>query len=758
MALVEDPPAVPLLLPPGSMGEPPTDESVVSPMVGVESHPTPSSRAAYSLDSLIAGWNEDHIQSTSVDVHDPSVALIDPTINMDIWSWPWLHEKAFLPCDPRPEGFAMTNLFPDIIAEPKVLAEGAYMQECQPGGEMLITSFEENLGSSLNNEHVHQSAAAPIPTGLSTPVEETQSVRYQKIDQMLAFSGQEGHAASGQRRIAFWSSMSPVIASTFAMIARFHPDSCDPPNVFRECEKLYFDHFYRLWPLISRQSRDPSHLHPYLYLTIVSIGAMYGDTSFNDFGTMLHKSLCKRLVNPVELCLDDADGSDFLWLAQSRLLMQVTTLYFGQTKAFTYAQHLGMLLISQARKMNLFSGSYCRKRNTQFMLARRESHSDDELLSLWLDGQARRWLAFGIFRGDAFLSILLNTRPLISLDEIDIEFPYCEVAWASPKMRARQALDIIEHDRTPSKHIIASDIHRILVDRDELLPPLEPLAHELSLFGLQEHLWRFSHDDNLLERLTGHQNFAEFWDSPSDRSKDSRKRKHGSAAPETSSLDVVTRQMLDLITECDRLKSALLKWERALQAVKSFSRTDQDRNFVLSSLILYHIGYMRLLAPIEVVHQLQYQANTKQAPDQTQVLTVMAWANSPQARLAIRRVDSLCSLLAREARVPIEKRCKVNLLAFIGLHHASALLWAYFSCSRTSNEPPGRMMGLRFGMDPHSRDTDAEDEQEECPSLQTVLQHIIDLCRSLNPAGWSTFVDATRMLTTKEFPLPGTTI
>jgi hypothetical protein len=112
-------------------------------------------------------------------------------------------------------------------------------------------------------------------------------------------------------------------------------------------------HFAPLWPLLGMQNFDMDLLHPLLYLTLSSIGAMYSGLKECHFGQMMHECVRKKLL-AVAFEIEDLDD-DFLWLGQARLLTQVAALYFGQKRAFSYAQHLGSVLAAQARRMDLFS-------------------------------------------------------------------------------------------------------------------------------------------------------------------------------------------------------------------------------------------------------------------------------------------------------------------------------------------------------------------------------------------------------------------
>jgi hypothetical protein len=217
---------------------------------------------------------------------------------------------------------------------------------------------------------------------------------------------------------------------------------------------------------------------------------------------------------------------------------------------------------------------------------------------------------------------------------------------------------------------------------------------------------------------------------------------------ETESLDALSRRMDDLLADRKRLLHALGKWEGALPVVKTFSRTEQDRSFILSSLILYHIGYMRLLAPIEKVHQVQYHIMNRRPVDDAMIQKIVQWAHSPQAELTMSRVGSVWSLLDKESCRAASSRSKVNILAFIGLHHGAALLWAFVGCRRDKAE--SEWLSL-LGFDDSFR---LPVDHEGCGESR-VLQPFIDQYGRIDPAGWSSFVEPMKVMARNEFPYAG---
>lgn len=537
-------------------------------------------------------------------------------------------------------------------------------------------------------------------------------------------------------------------------------------SILQHFVDLYFKHFGPLWPLLSMQNLQVDHLHPMLYLVLTSIGAMYGGAASCNYGTMIHNHVRSQLTSAIEL--EDLE-SDFTWLAQARLLTQVAALYFGQPNAFSYAQHLGALLVAQARRMDLFSAARAESSTAKFQQLSGSS-ADSHRLAIWLDLEARRRLAFGIFRGDTYTSVLLHVKPLVCMEEIDLELPSCDAVWRAEKMSPQVCLHMIEHDRSPSRGIMASDIYRVALDSDEPLPPLDPAGHELLLFGLQWPVWRFSRDQKLFERLTGEerdcvkqqQDLAESPQSTTislatgNSSLGNKLSKIRSATTtirlEADRLDRSSRRMTDLAFGYRRLIAAFHKWEEGLSLVKNFVHTDGDRSSLLSSLILYHLSFLRLHAPVEDLFQIHYQLADNRKLEESLIQSVRKWANSPQARLAAERACRIWSLITAESRrAQKSHHVRFNLLAFTGLHHGAVLLWSYAGARDLANDMQNGVAPLSLEMadDPSSRMLVTQAESS------SILKSFVRLYDLISPARWSSFAQAAGRMSNQSFPSLG---
>jgi hypothetical protein len=731
--------------------------------------------------------------------------LWDATFDQ-VMPWPWLHENQFLSRDE-------SDLLDSNISQ-QLSFSGEHMPD------LHLAAFQTSAAQNKNNDKEqnsiyaqaqHQvngvgsysseyfapatpttSIALPagpcVPALLSPPSQdentnarspEESSARKQRAVESLISLAVQAAKVVGVKPVTYpkpahlWSHATQDLSAFFHIELQpgYEHGTTTTEAILQHFVKLYSEHFHQLWPLLPRRTLESGAMHPLLYLVLASIGAMYMGGSGSEYGTLLHNAVRQRLVQPMDI--DDPDDS-LVWLAQARLLIQVAALYFGQPRAFSYAQHLGTLLIAQSRRMHLFSETNHQKQLLQLKKMRGVA-PDTLCLDLWLSIEERRRLAFGIFRGDTFTSVLLNTKPLLSLEEIDLEFPTCNSIFnGGADLQPRLALDIIEHHRSPNQDMRASDIFHVLLERDEILPPLEPVAHEILLFGLQSHVWRFSYDRQLLERLTAGTGadlgvgagFSETHEGDPHGSEDfllfdflrypSRKRRRDTFTSNAESLDNQSYRMADLVSEQQRLMAAMAKWERALPLAKSFARNEEDRSYLLSSLILYHLSFMRLHAPVDDVHQIHYRLANKQSVPQDVLDNVLAWKRSARARIAVKRVHSVCSLITQESQRD-QKRSQLNFNAYVGLHHGAGILWAYHAA--TDQEEIDMHMSASGSSDSSSMHHDeglaTAFRLHNKVKIADLLHKIEDLFHAMSPARWSSFAEVVHALTTLAFPALG---
>ncbi|KAM0385637.1 hypothetical protein ACHAPY_000174 [Fusarium culmorum] len=665
----------------------------------------------------------------------------ESTSGTDTAFWPWLHEGLFLSDDSLGLLDVLGSTDDAFVGDPFAfpgftLGDNSHAQDYSQSDWMVMPpTVLTPIGIQPPAPSFARLCRPTAGPGAHTPPREgggadATALKQRAVDELVSLASQYQSSSLDPSVSGFWSRATSDLVTAFDFSSDLDASSTTPLRRTTEALdhfiKLYMDHFLPLWPMLPHRTLINRNLHPVLYLVLTSIGAMYLGPVGAQYGAMMHNAIRRHLVMFLEV---DIVQDSLLWLAQARLLTQVAALYFGQPRAFSYAQHLGTLLTSQARRMCIFSGSVHKQRVNQFQRSK-GLMKDEERFELWLAIEERRRLAFGIFRGGIYTSVLLNTKPLIGLDEIDLEFPCCDAVWNGHQdMDPRVSLEMIEHDFTPSRNMRASDIYSILLERGEALPPLEPGAHELLLFGVQPLIWRFSYDRQIAQNLG-----AEFdlerveIDDGDGQSPPKKRRRRDTFTSEADSLNARSYEMSDLIDERQRLMAALSKWEAGLTLAKSFARTEQDRSYLLSGLILYHLSFLRLYAPIEDLHQIHYRISDRRSIPKDLITMAKDWKSTSKARLALDKVRTIWMLITQQFQLERE-RSKFNFNAFIGLHHGAAVLWAY-------NGTQAKIDGM--GQGNYQVSVASKENQENITEL---LKSFLELFHKVSPAKWSNFAD-----------------
>ena len=400
-------------------------------------------------------------------------------------------------------------------------------------------------------------------------------------------------------------------------------------------------------------------------------------------------------------------------------------------------QHLGAILVAQARRLNLFQ-------LPKPALGRAKSSSDhatDSELLRWRQMEARIRLAFGIVRADVFTSVLLNTRPLVSHDEVELPLPCSDSLWRNEDSLSKEEyLVSIRAERKSSSQMLYCDLMKIFLERQESKPVLEAAGYELCLFGLQAAVWQFAHGQHVFERLTGVD-----WQNLS-RSIPSARPDRGTIGNDESSgvdslsglaadlgssssrlglmaqasgthldqslgdpdsLGRVYRLMNDMKADRARVEGALESCFQGFLAVRRLASTTQHRETLMSTMLLLHMSYMQLNTPLQQLHHISYRAANNHTVNKEILKSVQAWARSDAASRAAQEATAICEMIHLEQKRPSERRARFNFLAFVSVHHAAVVLWT-ISELRSNNEPSTPRRGEHyptFETGLHKRDT-----------------------------------------------------
>ena len=368
------------------------------------------------------------------------------------------------------------------------------------------------------------------------------------------------------------------------------------------------------------------------------------------------------------------------------------------------------------------------------------SHRPDPALtaaerSKWKLAESERRLAFGIMRADVFTSVLLNTRPLLSPEEIQLTLPRHDDVWHN--VRRLQFQHLLTTQMMEEQSICRqpfSDVVRIALDRKEILPELPPIGYELLLFGLQESVWRFTHDTNLFRRLAG---------SVQSRAGQSCDDDHDLGTQDTSyddHLGLPPRQMDEFCSDLDRLRHGLKTWKQGFDRARLSIHFNPCRDTVMSCLLLFHLSMLRLSAPLKDLHQVSYATFERCAQDRPTIDRVQEWSATTSAVNALHHARNIWSMVELETQRRVEARARFNFLAFCSLHHAVAVLWAISELRPTT-----------FALANEQRQSfDMNDPGIDVP--ERVFAECAHLFNRLSPLGGSSFGHAALRLSKCRFP------
>lgn len=675
-------------------------------------------------------------ESTSIDpsINEPNVSDMNGLEFADLspgqmTAWPWLHEDLFLQQnwiglpDYGPDfldgsGLTQANLAATFLESEQGASNAGFDQDIRHSGMHTLTpreafhatvmgskqAYNAQSSSQMDSNPVFTRSNSRLPGSMasfaaqdstaanSRQNDQVTSMQTTVLSELIAYARQASlEPPSRGGHATYWYSMSMRVREAFNMYSAESPNA-SAIHCLDHLVHLYWENFWALWPMISAYSFDTNNISPVLYLAISSIGAMYGGQKASHFGVLLHEALRELLCEPM-LTSDESESSS-LSLAQARLLTQVAALYFGQKRAFTFAQYLGAVLIAQTRRMDLFNPTRHQRELSHVPLSTQESPENSKWLARWLVAEARKRLAYGILRAEVYTSIILNARPMLCAEEISLELPCSNYLWLTRFTSDSHFVAAIRQDATSriSEGLPFSDVVKITMERNESTLPLSVVSQELLIFGLQEHVWKTCHDPDTIRRLVGSElDLSEMWngldESPyiQDRPNSShsgpahRNRSLSTNAPAyslESRLSNRNRQMAELRHDHINTASALYNWRQLISAGHG-QLTRSDRTSIMSGLLLFHISFLRMFAPIEKLHHISYRIGSSTGPEREIVRAVWSWSQIEHAKIAVQHACIIWSLLFQECSQPEDSRACFNFLAVLGLHHSSVVIWTF---------------------------------------------------------------------------------
>ena len=478
---------------------------------------------------------------------------------------------------------------------------------------------------------------------------------------------------SKEDRLEFWEAAAYKIELGFGLVS-LAPAGMHVLDYFL---KRFFDDYYPICPLLLQLDCGPHSLPNHLYLTIVGIGAGYA----GEIGAEFHRQILRSLrIHLTRATFEQELPQEALQpLCQSLTYIQSAILHFGHTTAFPYLQQLASLTASLARKLDLFNEPT--NRPTQASTSTRPAA---ESRTVQKPVEVRRQLAFTLLKFEVFNSLLLDSRPAISYEEINLCTPISRGEWL--KSIPGEAPETQEGIGESSRYFY-SNLVSISMDRDEQYPSLRPSELEAVLFGIQPHVWRFSYGrlsamrpalDLSLDKL----------DLEGDANSDEIVNDHHDL-PGFSH-----RWMRDLRLEHSRLVAALVKWQSAFNTSVRPEDAFQHRDSLLASRLLYNVSLMKLGSNLPVMHQIALSCINDKTPQEDFIKSVYKWASSKVARVAVQHACSTWSLVAVELSRTDLYRANFNILTQVALLNAAVIIWAY--AGTQNGAQPRTLLGSLF--------------------------------------------------------------
>lgn len=244
----------------------------------------------------------------------------------------------------------------------------------------------------------------------------------------------------------------------------------------------FFNNFHALWPITWRQGFEYDDVEPLLYLTMTSIGAMHANSSrAKAYGLEMLHALQPRLLNACLTCPRDEAKMDAAF--EALLLIEITSLYIGTSRDLEYIRQASEVLVAHARRIILFEESVPFPQSVD-SLTYNSSHGAGYELGEWIKRERRRRLVFGFYRCEIFSSILRDTRPVMSFEELKLQPPCKHESWTYVGSAWREKL-LVASQEAADKKLIYSDLVRMAAYEEDgkSLPCPSTAIQDFLLYG-----------------------------------------------------------------------------------------------------------------------------------------------------------------------------------------------------------------------------------------------------------------------------------
>ncbi|KAL9087064.1 MAG: hypothetical protein Q9159_003828 [Coniocarpon cinnabarinum] len=679
------------------------------------------------------------------------LSLTAGPMDIDASSWPWLYEQMYMSNETAWPGNATS--VPRLSQSPAsdnsgVHSHGQYPHG-QPPQDALMQDFVDQgpapplaNGSQFATQldkappmldatnrvrpiYPPEPSAAELPANATEPNIDPVSKREKVLDHVVKTSLEYAKRPT----LGIWNKKQTSI--DISTVFDFDLSLTAPSLFLEHLVRLYFEHFYLLWPFLHRETLETIHRDsPYLYLTLSMIGAAFAGECAWPYHLMLLNTLREQLL---PACFSEGMPHHQLeYLSGSLMLLKISYMYFGHSRALSTTQMISGALVYLVRRMDLF-GNASLSGQVPFEPKHRIGSRQ------WLRSENRKHLAIGMMALESDVSILFGTRPLVSAEEFGISLPCPAEIWvASDPEKVASAYTENDQRRYP----LFSQLVHLALDVNEPLPVQEPYAMMMIAHGFQAQVWRYSYEYGFCtqQRVTVEANL--------DSRADGEKKSEDGQTVATDlhrQLNQPARSMKLFWDGREALVQALKRWRQALVSDLPPEKAATQRYALLGAHVLFHLSFMRLLAPLSAIHRLFLDTSQGNAKPFTMQI-VRKWISSEHAPKALHHALNTRALLYFELQRSKDQRAKFNILPQFGLFHGAAILWA-LSGSRT--DTPLAIY------DPMSR----KDIQIQHGTAKKLLQNFAKLLHmiGLQWNGMSSLVAAVRDMAEVEFPRDETT-
>lgn len=252
---------------------------------------------------------------------------------------------------------------------------------------------------------------------------------------------------------------------------------------------LFFTRFNSVYPLIHMSTFDPSEVDTLLLISVLLLGATYGEKDAHQLAVCIHD-----VLRPQIFANAGFSAQPELWVLQTILLVEC----FGKSRA-GQKQH-DMSHLFHGLLINLIRRSDCQSIRTPTL----EEATDylDEDWHMWCDAEQKKRLAFLCFMWDTQHAVLFCQSLCMSAFELRSHLPCDQALWEAESAESWHQL----REKQPTPPLFLSCLKMYLHPNTTSVPKhLNFFSRSLLLHGLMSIAWDMQRrDQTSLGVLTTH--------------------------------------------------------------------------------------------------------------------------------------------------------------------------------------------------------------------------------------------------------------